>query len=178
MFKNSAKRLKEPLTITTLAMMAALYVVLYMVKIPLANDSRVSLTFLPIVVSGYLAGPVGAMIVGALGDVIGSFMFPQGAYFPGFTVSAIINGLIYGMFFYKMKNKIGLKVFIATFIAILFVNIFLNTVWISFLYNNAFIVYLYKQVIKNILVYPVQSFLSVFIIKLLDNSGISKKYKN
>ena len=177
MFKKSFERLKEVRCITTLAMMSALYVVLYMVKIPLAAESnRVSLTFLPVVASGYLFGPVGASIVGIIGDVIGSNLFPQGAYFPGFTLSAAIDGLILGCFFYKAKINITLKSFIANFIAVLFVNVFLNTVWVSILYEKAFFVYFYSRVIKNILVYPVQSVLSVFIIKLLDNSGISKKY--
>jgi len=178
MFKNSFVRLKEVRVITMLAMMSALYVVLYMAKIPLAMESRVSLTFLPVVAAGYLSGPVGACVVGIIGDIVGSLLFPQGAYFPGFTLSAAINGLILGGFFYKAKSNITLKSFVANFIAILFVNVFLNTVWVSILYEKAFAVYFYSRVIKNILVYPVQAFLSIFIIKLLDNSGISKKYKN
>ena len=176
MFKNSFKRLKDVRIITTLAMMSALYVVLYMAKIPLTPESRVSLTFLPVVASGYLAGPAGSMMVGIIGDIVGSTLFPQGAYFPGFTLSQAIDGIILGSFLYKAKSNITLKSFIANFVAILFVNVFLNTVWVSILYEKAFLVYFFSRVIKNILVYPVQSILTVFVIKLLDNSGITKKY--
>ena len=39
--------------------------------------------FLPIAVGGYLFGPVGGLLVAALGDVVGTVLFGTGAYFPG-----------------------------------------------------------------------------------------------
>ena len=63
MFTTSAKALKKPASISTMAIMIALYAALYLVKIPLALESRVSLTFIPVAVTAYLMGPVPAMLV-------------------------------------------------------------------------------------------------------------------
>ena len=40
------------------------------------------------------------MLVFGLTDYIGAHLFPFGEYFVGFTISAIIKGLIYGVFLY------------------------------------------------------------------------------
>ncbi len=52
--------------------------------------------FLPIAVGGYLFGPVGGLLVAAFGDMIGTLLFGTGAYFPGFTVTAALAGIVYG----------------------------------------------------------------------------------
>lgn len=171
MFKNSLT-----LRISTIGMMSALYIVLYAFKIPLAPESRVSLTFLPIVAAGYLLDPVAAMLTGIIGDVVGSLLFPQGAYFFGFTVSAAVNGLIYGLFFFRAKKRFILRAIISNFLSVVIISLFLNTLWASMLYGKAFWVCFWSRVIKNIVVFPIQTILSIFIVNLLNDTGISVKY--
>src|SRR5437763_666927 len=67
--------------------------------------------FLPIAVAGYLFGPLGGILVAALGDVIGTLLFGTGAYFPGFTVTAAIVGAVYGfLLFPKYLPRIGKRI--------------------------------------------------------------------
>ncbi len=178
MFKNSAKQLKKPITISTAAMMIAIYAALYMVKIPIAVESRVSLTFLPVAVTAYLAGPVTAMLVGAIGDVLGFLIFPSGQFFPGFTISAMLTGLVYGVFLYRAQEKsIRQRVIISTAIITLFINTVLNTFWLAILYQKAFVVYLFARIIKNLITFPLQMIFTTIIIDILNQTGITKKYQ-
>ena len=56
---------------------------------------KIGFTFLTVMMAAYLFGPVGAMLVGGLGDVIGALLFPIAPFFPGFTLTAVITGLLY-----------------------------------------------------------------------------------
>lgn len=176
MFKNSAKALKGTRGIAAAAMLTALYAVLYTVKIPLALESRLSLTFIPVAAAAYLIGPVGSVAVGVCGDLFSCLLFPSGQYFPGFTVSAALVGLIYGLFF-DADGKMRLRSFLANAAVVLLVYIVLNTFWLAVLYKKAFIVYLVSRTVKNLIVFPVQSVLCIVVFDLLDKTGITQKYK-
>ena len=58
---------------------------------------KIGFSFVPIVIAAMLFGGVRAGIIYALADLIGALLFPIGPYFPGFTVSAFLMGLIYGL---------------------------------------------------------------------------------
>ena len=63
--------------------------------------ARIGIGFLPIAIGGILFGPIYAGFAAVIGDLLGSMLFPSGPFFPGFTLSAFISGLVYGCFFYK-----------------------------------------------------------------------------
>ena len=50
--------------------------------------------FVPIALAGALMGPIPAAVVGGLGDFLGAHLFPAGAYFPGFTLTNVLVGLV------------------------------------------------------------------------------------
>lgn len=178
MFSFSAKNFSKPLWLATSAMMTALYVALYAFKIPLSVESRVTLTFLPLAISGYLMGPVPTMVIAGASDILSCVFFPSGAYFPGFTFSSILTGLIFGVFlFNKKEDKIRMSAILAVLLVIVFVNITLNTLWVSILYQKAFFVFLASRVIKNIIEFPLEVILILICVDALDRTGITKKYR-
>ena len=65
----------------------------------------ISFSFIPMMLCGVYLGPKYSLAVAALGDLIGALIFPFGAYFPGFTITAGLMGFIYGIFLYKNPNK-------------------------------------------------------------------------
>ena len=72
-FRDSSKELTKLQSLTICAMMLALRVVLgYFSNITLAitPDIKIGFNFLPIAITGILCGPVPAMIVGGLGDLL------------------------------------------------------------------------------------------------------------
>lgn len=55
---------------------------------------RIGFGTFPAIFTGLTMGPLAGAAVGALGDVIGFFLHPMGAYLPHFTVSAALTGML------------------------------------------------------------------------------------
>lgn len=175
--KQSAKNLKNTRALALAGMLLALDAVLGIFKIPFALDNRITLTFAAVAAAGILLGPVPAMLIGGLGDVLGYLLNPGGgAYFIGFTISGMLGGLIYGLCLYKRDKKhaiwwIVLAVCLITF----FVNIILNTVWLSILYDKAYSMFAAARIIKNFVVAPVHIIVIFAIFMLIERMNLSKK---
>ena len=96
-FYNSFTELKSVKSLAMIAMLLALRIILGFIgnsTLPFfGNNVKLSGAFLPIAITGSMFGPVPAMIVGMLGDVLSFIMNPTGgAYFPGFTINGILTG--------------------------------------------------------------------------------------
>lgn len=177
MLKISMKKSFTTRNIVAMGLMAALYAALYAMKIPIAVESRVSLTFIPVAVSGYLMGIPAGILVGGIGDLLSCLLFPSGPYYPGFTVSSMLVGAIYGVFFMgKREKNIRMRVIGATVVITVLVNMLINTLWLSQLYEKAYFVFLISRSIKNLIVFPFQTIVTIMLIDTLDRTGITKKF--
>ena len=149
---NSFRELKNVYSLTAVAMLLALRVVLgIFANGTLAffgNNVKITFAFVPISVAGAMFGPFSAALVGGLGDIISFLLQPApGGYFPGFTISGIITGIIYGCVFYK--NKVTLpRVIIAWIINMLLVETFLAAFWLHSLYGSTYSFYLITRFIS------------------------------
>ena len=97
---------------------------------------KIGFSFVPVVVAAILYGPIAGGLVGAIGDVISAILFPVGAYFPGFTLTAFLTGAIFGWFFRKKVSVFN--VVLSVLAAQILISQFLNTYWISFLYGSPY----------------------------------------
>jgi len=97
---------------------------------------RLGFAFLVLLLSGMRLGPVHTAVVAALADLIGAHLFPVGPYFPGFTVTAAINGFLYGLFFFDGFSWKGLALFL--FLEAVVVNLGLQTLWIVMLNHTPY----------------------------------------
>ena len=80
----------------------------------------------------------------ALGDLAGALLFPTGAFFPGFTATAALTGLIYGLFLYKSRPGLR-QCFFAALTNGLVVTLILNTAMISWVFGPDFWPLLYTR---------------------------------
>ena len=101
-----------------------------------AWNTKIGFAFVPVVVAAILLGPVQAGIVGAVADVLGAVLFPIGAFFPGFTLTAFLTGLVWGLFLHKEQTLP--RVLGAVAVNQLILSLLLNTFWISVLYGSPF----------------------------------------
>lgn len=116
---------------------------------------RVSFGFLATSFAAILMGPVLGGISAAIADVIGYFLFPSSAqFFPGFTLSAFLAGLVYGLFLHKNPRSL-LRVILAVITITLVIDLGLNTLWLSILLKKAWLVLLFPRVIKSVIMIPV-----------------------
>lgn len=99
---------------------------------------KVGFAFVPLAVCGMLFGPWWGFLAGALSDFIGATLFPIGPYFPGFTLSAALSGLMFGLCLHKRFSgwkRIALAVVVNNFV----ISLFLTTFWISLLYGSPYL---------------------------------------
>ena len=115
------------------ALLVALEVVLSRF-VSVGNDFlKISFNFVPVVLAAMLYGPVWGATVAGLGDLLGALLFPRGPFFPGFTLTAVLVGLVYGLFLFR-KTSIG-RVVSAALIVSIPLGLGLNTLWICILYD-------------------------------------------
>ena len=118
-------------TITVTAMLVALQIVLgNLLQIPLLGK-QYNLGLMPIAVAGALMGPIPAAIVGGLGDLIGAHLFPAGVYFPGFTLTNALVGIVCGLVLHRRRYSV-IRLLIAVALSLL-INWILNSYWLSLL---------------------------------------------
>ena len=137
---DSVFGLKNVRTLAAVAMLLALRIVLGMfANATLAcfgNTVKLSAAFIPIAVTGALFGPVPSALVGALGDVLSFIIAPTGgAYFPGFTISGLLTGLIYGIDLYGERLSLP-RIAAAWAVNTLVAETFLAAFWLYTLYAN------------------------------------------
>ena len=118
-----------------------------------------NLSLIPIMLAGMILGWQYAMLVGALGDLIGAIFWPFGAYFPGFTISVGLSGLIFGLFLYETPNKekkyFKIKVVVSTAIVLIAINLLLNALWLNIMYGKAYAYYLGIRVAAQAVTFPI-----------------------
>ncbi len=133
MQKNKGTFRVESITFT--ALLVALQVILgNVLQVPLM-EKQYNFGFIPIAAAGALLGAPAAMIVGGLGDFLGAHLFPQGAYFPGFTLTNVLVGLVCGLVLHRRKPSL-VRVVIAVVVSLAVINWPLNSFWLSMLYSS------------------------------------------
>ncbi|WDV44270.1 folate family ECF transporter S component [Clostridiaceae bacterium M8S5] len=77
------------------------------IMIPLAGlpAIRFGIGSIPIIMAGILYGPSTGALVGIVADLIGCFIFPQGTYFIGFTISAALRGMLPALMYGIIKKR-------------------------------------------------------------------------
>ena len=96
-------------------------------------------------------------------------IFPTGAYFPGFTLTAFITGFVFG-FFLHGKDITWKRVLPASLIIVLGLNLVLDTVWLSILMGDGFIALLPTRILKCVVMLPIH----LLLITMVWNRIISK----
>lgn len=126
-FPESAHTLRRTQTLTTVGLFLAIQMVLSSYGTIQVNDSlKISLAHLALAPTAMLFGPVAAALQGAMSDILGFLLKPTGPYFPGFTISAALGGVIYGLFLFESDRKLW-QIVLARAVIMVLVNIMLNT---------------------------------------------------
>ena len=173
-FTRSASYFNNIYAVALAAMFTALAVIISIIKIPvLPPISYIYLTFIFTGAIGFLFGPVIGAAAGILVDVLGFLINPNGTYFPGFTLTAVFVGVVYGMllFWFRRQTKTAafiLSVLAAQLIVDIFGHVVLNSVWLHIMYGKAFWVYAGTGVIKNMILWPVESIILIFFLGAVD----------
>jgi len=134
---------------------------------------RIGFGFVPIAVAAYLYGPMTAGLTYAAGDFIGAMLFPVGAFFPGFTLTAFCTGLAFGLLLHDHKFSLLRTITAALGVSVGF-NWFLDTLWVCMLAGSvqwdAYTGMLITRIFKPLFMFPVQ----FIVIRLVVTSPITR----
>ena len=126
--------------------------------------------FAAVALCAMLFGPWWAALTAALGDLVGALLFPTGAFFPGFTLTAACTGLIFGLCLYR-RSKNLLWPILAALLNTLLVSYLANTAMISYISGSPFVTLLKARAVQLAVMLPVQ----LVVLGFLSRSSVIKK---
>ena len=172
----SLSRLRETKVLTFCGMMGALAVILgYVATIKFGPYIRIGFSGLPNQVVDYLFGPwIGAIFGGAM-DIIKWFASGDGNFFPGFTITAMLGAVIYGLFLYNRPLKLT-NVILSQLAVKIVCNLVLNTLWLNLLYGQAIAAILPGRIISNLVMLPIDTFIMYVMLQVVNKT--IKPYMN
>lgn len=153
--------------ITIMGMLMALNVVMAEVcKITIIPHVLVlSLGFLPLAISGMLFGVVPTVTVAVVADIIGALLFSSGNFYFGYTLTAFLTGLFYGIFLHK-KDLSVMRCAVCQLIISMLCYALLNSIWaLNWVTKTAAGEYIGVRLLAQPILYPVYLFFLLMLRK-------------
>lgn len=154
-WQSAAAELKKVNRLTLAAFVIALVTVAGTFAIPVSQNLHIVFTFLFFAFGAIIYGPVVAAATGATADIVGFIAHPSGAFFPGYTLSAILSGLIYGLFLYRQRITV-LRLILVKLIINYGINVGLGCLWSAMLFGKAYSFFFIASLLKNTLMLPIE----------------------
>ncbi|MBQ8568014.1 MAG: folate family ECF transporter S component [Oscillospiraceae bacterium] len=100
--------------------------------------AKINFAFIALAAIGMLFGPTVAFFAGGMCDVLGYIIHPDGAFLPAYILVAMLQGLIYGIALYPLKENalknsgavspmFAVRAVIGRLVDVLLINLVLNT---------------------------------------------------
>lgn len=159
-------------TISGLAMLCALYVVLSLFAIPLSPTLEIRFSFIALAISCALYGFWPNMIFCFTADFLGYCVRPSGAYVPFFALILMAKALFYTLFFYDQKKITIPRILIAEGLVMGVGNLLLNPLLLTVMYQTPYWVLVASRLVKNILLYPVNCAVLYVAFRLLPGRAL------
>ncbi|MEG0307181.1 MAG: folate family ECF transporter S component [Clostridium sp.] len=167
LMKESSSELKKTKSLTNLALLAALNIIMGSLFIELSSILRIGFSFIVVGVSAMLYGPVATGVVGVLADILKYMIRPSGVFFIGFTVNEFLSGFLSGLILYKKHVTIK-RTFFARLVVMVTVNLILTPIWLSILYGKGIMIYVSARIVKNIILLPIETIVLYGILKKVE----------
>lgn len=181
LFTSSLSEFSHVTTIVVSAMIGAVAVVLGMFTIPVSDSLKIGFSTIANQFVYYLFGPMVGGVYGGMIDILNYLVKPTGAFFPPLTLVSMLAGILYGIIYYKRPLSL-LRILAANLVVLVICNIWLNTVCICILkgyelYGVKFYAMLPGRIIKNLIMWPINSILFFLIAKRMEQLGIFRNIK-
>ncbi|QAT50230.1 folate family ECF transporter S component [Caproiciproducens sp. NJN-50] len=173
-FRNPRSLVFAGLTISLSTVLSSLY-------IPVGVNLRITTAFLALALGSMIFGPVVGLSAGLAYDLIGYLLIPATVFFPGYTLSSMLEFFIYGIFLYQCKISV-LRVFVCKLIIDFGIHVGLGCLWSSMLYDKGYYYFFVKSLIKNSIMLPLEVVMLVAVLQVflpvLAHQGVIPKQKS
>ena len=177
---DARAQLKNVRMLTLAGIITAASIVLESFPIYLLGTSlKIYFSFLVISLGCYVYGPAVGILVGFANDTLGFLISSFGEpYFPGYLITAMLSGLIYGTLLYRQRITV-LRLVMVRLVINYGSNVLLGSVWKAMLYGKGYYYYFPTGLVKNTTMLPIEVLLMVLMFQLalpaLARSGLLPK---
>ena len=177
---DARAQLKNLRMLTLAGIITAASIVLESFPIYLLGTSlKIYFSFLVISLGCYVYGPAVGILVGFANDTLGFLISSFGEpYFPGYLITAMLSGLIYGTLLYRQRITV-LRLVVVRLVINYGSNVLLGSVWKAMLYGKGYYYYFTTGLVKNTTMLPIEVLLMVLMFQLalpaLARSGLLPK---
>lgn len=175
-YGTAKKRLNPTKRITYLATLVAASLAFKLLgQVLTFGGSKITIVYIPWILSALVMGPIGGMTVCFATDVIGTLILPTaGLPLPLLVVSNALFGLIMGLAFKIPKLNLRLKTLIGTAVVICVCTLGLSTYALADFYNIPFWVQFVKRISQAVMV-AVNAAATVFLFPTVKKLGLIDK---
>lgn len=170
-FADSYKEMKKLKTILMTALLIAVGIVLGQFSIQITDTMKIGISFIATQMTAALFGPVVGGIMGGVADILKFIIKPTGPFLIGYTISAILGPVIYGIMLYKKPISLW-RILLSKTVVAIFINLLLGTFWSYHYFGAAFWATIPVKLIQQIIQVPVQSLIFYFIMMALKKAKV------
>ena len=157
-----------------LVILLVMHVALSSFFIPVGENLRIYFTFLIGMLTATMYEYKYIFFYAIAEDLLAFFLFPSGAFFPGYTLTTLVGMSFYWLFLYKKKVDL-LHVGAAKFCTNLIANVGLNSLWSYIIYSKGFLYYAARSLPKNLILWPIETLVFLAFYQLI--RPVLKKYR-
>ena len=169
-WRAAAQELRNTRSLVFASFIIILRIVVKAFRIPLAAGLSITFDCYVNSLGSLIYGPVVGLCVGAVSDTLGYLIFPSGLYFFPFIFVEMLSSFIFGLFFWKKQMSVT-RVLAAKFTVNLVCNIILTSLFTKWMYQffsdpkaETYNIINLVRVVKNLVMFPVESVLIVMFI--------------
>ena len=170
-FSDSYKELKKLKTLVITSLLIAIGIVLGQFSIQLTENVKIGISFIATQMTANLFGPVVGGIMGGVADILKFIIKPTGPFLIGYTISAILGPVIYGIMLYKKPIRFW-RIFLSKTIVAIFINLLLGTFWSYHYFGAAFWAAIPAKLLQQVIQVPVQSIIYYFVMVALKKAKV------
>lgn len=170
-FSDSYKELKKLKTLVITALLIAIGIILGQFSIQLTETTKIGISFIATQMTANLFGPVVGGIMGGVADILKFIIKPTGPFLVGYTISAILGPMIYGVMLYKKPISFW-RILLSKVVVAILINLLLGTFWSYHYFGAAFWAAIPAKLIQQVIQVPVQSLIYYFVMRALKEAKV------
>ena len=170
-FRESYQELKKLKTIVITALLIAVGIILGQFSVQLTETTKIGISFIATQMTANLFGPVVGGIMGGVTDILKFIIKPTGGFLIGYTISAILGPMIYGIMLYKKPISFW-RIFLSKTVVAILINLLLGTFWSYHYFGAAFWAAIPAKLLQQVIQVPIQSVIYYFVMVALKKARV------